>query len=231
MISTYGRVWHRYLHKYLSQGINGAGYNYIMMSTSEGPKPIQIHRIMMIVFNPVMNYETLDVNHRNGIKSDNYIWNLEWATRQENIIHAYNHNLMHKGELHPTAKMTEEDVKKIIELLPKVGDSKQLTSKQIIEIVGNSNISEKMVDDIRKKSSWSYLTENINFVQRTHRLFDESEVYQLCNYFETTYRNNLTINDHCRNALISIGRTPDSNLVDTVRKIYNKKYYPNINFL
>lgn len=47
-------------------------------------KTYRIHRLVMNAFNPINNSENLVVNHINGIKSDNRITNLEWATHSEN---------------------------------------------------------------------------------------------------------------------------------------------------
>ena len=76
--------------------------------------PYRIHKLVANAFVDGKK-EGLEVNHINGIKSDNRAENLEWVTRSQNMIHAVKTGLLPvtRGSQRTQAKMTEETVLKI----------------------------------------------------------------------------------------------------------------------
>lgn len=68
--------------KQIFKGESKEGYIY---STLRHVKSIALHRLVLQSFDPQENYEELTVDHINGIRSDNRLENLRWASNDENI--------------------------------------------------------------------------------------------------------------------------------------------------
>lgn len=63
------------------------GYVSLTLCYQGVPSRRDVHRLVALAFIP-NPHRKREVNHKNGIKTDNRIENLEWATPTENRIHA-----------------------------------------------------------------------------------------------------------------------------------------------
>jgi len=68
------------------------GYKGITLYNGSNTLSITVHRLVAITFIP-NTYNKSQVNHVNGIKTDNRLENLEWSTPLENTRHCYANGL------------------------------------------------------------------------------------------------------------------------------------------
>lgn len=117
LISNLGRV--RSLRKngdfFLRCSPNSYGYPTACLSKDGGYKQVKVHSLLAKHFIPNPENKP-QVNHKNGIKGDNSLENLEWVTHKENLNHAFDLNLSAYGERSYKAKLTNEDVLQIAKL-------------------------------------------------------------------------------------------------------------------
>lgn len=84
-----------YLHIRLYDGTSDRG---IYSSGYSKPKLEKIHRLVADAFLPEPDKDIYqEVNHIDGDKKNNDVTNLEWVTRKQNVLHAWETGLNYKG--------------------------------------------------------------------------------------------------------------------------------------
>lgn len=84
--NTVNGTW--YKEKILKGNVDGWGYLRVNLWKANRSRMVKIHTLVADTFLPKIKKKT-DVNHIDGIKTHNWLENLERCTRSENIIHAF----------------------------------------------------------------------------------------------------------------------------------------------
>lgn len=83
MIYDDGRVWSNKTNKFLKPSPTSRGYLTVELFNNSGSKRLLIHRLVASAFIP--NPHNLpQVNHKDEVKSHNYVNNLEWSDSMYN---------------------------------------------------------------------------------------------------------------------------------------------------
>lgn len=89
-VSSLGRFRNIATGQYLRCHVSDDGYCHIGLTRDGHQYPKLAHRIVALTFLEAASSEHRDVNHKNKVRTDNRLSNLEWVTRSYNSKHARN---------------------------------------------------------------------------------------------------------------------------------------------
>jgi hypothetical protein len=140
-ITQDGRIIRKKDNKEMKCCIDQCGYKKFSPYINGSKFQLKVHRLVAAIYIPNPENKP-QVNHKNGIKTDNRVENLEWCTAKENIQHAHLNGLSDNSHL----------CKKVLQIDP--------TTKQVL----------KVYNSYREASTYTGILEtNISAVCRKYK--------------------------------------------------------------
>lgn len=91
-----------------------------------------------------------EINHIDGVKTHNWITNLELVTRSENIQHAYRTGLKsNRGERHPSHRLSDVAVREIRKLRASGVPAKELAAQ--------FGVTRRAICDVILRKTWAHV--------------------------------------------------------------------------
>jgi hypothetical protein len=134
----------------LKPALDKNGYLRTVLIRDDGKyTTIKVHRIISSAF--LGDITGMEVNHKDGNKSNNDISNLELVTHSENIKHSFANNLQSNiGEKNPISKLNEVKVLEIRSKFKKHVYTREMLSKEY-------NVTISCIKDVLIRRSWAHL--------------------------------------------------------------------------
>jgi hypothetical protein len=138
--------------RFLNPHVDNVGYFAIALFKDNKQTSCRIHRLVARTYVPNPENKS-QINHINGVKTDNRIENLEWCTHQENVTHAWKTGLKkshvgQKGSSNSRALLTEKEVLEIRAKYP------QFTLGKLGE---HYHVSLHTIWDIVQRRHWTHI--------------------------------------------------------------------------
>lgn len=138
-----GRIFSFKSNKFLTPVIKN-GYFQVRLSKNGKVKNVNVHRIVYEAFYGYVGKK--QINHINGIRTDNRLINLEAVTHKQNNARRI---FLRKGTQINTAKLTEEQVKEIYKQ-KKLGVRTSVLMKRF-------NVGKTTINRIASGTNWKHL--------------------------------------------------------------------------
>ena len=153
LVGVDGTVWNRWGRE-IKQSLNHKGYPHVSLRVNGKPHTKTVHRIVAELYLPNPNSLT-DVDHIDGVKTNNHVSNLRWLSHGDNIKHSYNlGNRSARGEGNARCVISEEEATQICSLLQGGKTAAQLRD------VG---YPYQIVRAIKRRQTWKHVSDSFIF--------------------------------------------------------------------
>jgi hypothetical protein len=132
----------------IKQADHRQGYKQVYLGVGVKQKKwFLVHRLALSTFAPIDGWQQLQVNHQDGVTSNNHLSNLEWVTPSQNRDHACRVLGKGIGSKHGRAKLTEEQVLVI----------RQIKGRSQQSIADEYGVSQVVISSILRRKTWTHL--------------------------------------------------------------------------
>lgn len=172
-INRLGEVKNKITGRILTNNISNNGY-YNTGTTVDGVyKTIYIHRSLALTFIPNPQNKP-QINHIDGVKTNNSLDNLEWVTSQENAEHAVKMGLRNpsKGEDHYYQKYPEDTIHSICKDIQ--------NGIKNSEIMKKYNVPRWIPSELRLGKKWKHITSQYNLQRSNRKTLEDSVLKEIC---------------------------------------------------
>ena len=185
LISNYGNIYSNKRNIIMKQFIDEDGYHRISLQIKNQRLSFKVSRLVLMTFYPILTPELYQANHKNGNKSENGIWNLEWTTQIENIYHAYMTGLINNGlyQKHSSTYLNDIKVHKICNYLQEGYSYNQICEFMNIDKNEYRRFKD-IIHSIVTKNAWRHISKNYNIIRRTQTLYSNETIHKICKCLE-----------------------------------------------
>lgn len=133
----------------LKSSIGSHGYPSVSLLKNGVQKGYTVHSLVLTAFRgprPKNN----ESRHLNGIRTDPRLVNLRWGTHRDNCLDRKRHGRGNSGEMHPLAKVTENDVREMRYL-------RNVKGLKLREIGERFNCTPHHIGMICRRTTWKHI--------------------------------------------------------------------------
>lgn len=122
---------------------------YLSLSLCKGGvrRTLKVHRLVAETFIPNPDNKP-EVNHKDGVRINNCVYNLEWVTHEENQRHSWEtlNRKAVKGEQHGSARLKNKDIIKI--------RNSMLSNVKLARIY---SVAQSTISRIKSHKKWKHI--------------------------------------------------------------------------
>ena len=126
-----GRIYSHKCGRFLTKQIDGKGYETVMLMINGECRRRRVHRLVAITYLGKPTKTGMTVNHKNEIKTDNCVENLEWIELADNLRYGTRGEKVGKARSIPVYYVDSSGHKTIYPSMSAAADSEGVSLKSI----------------------------------------------------------------------------------------------------